>query len=171
MLSSARDNRCGPFCLPQGKLDSGSLYRLLQSKDAPPHPAAKFIWETRAPPRVQFFIWLMVHGKVQRRTNLFRKTIVDSPICEVCRLSDETGEHIAFQCPFAGVFWEKLGIQSITKNDCIFDLSCPDHFPKNHFTTFAPLCYWHLWKCRNSGPLWQGSGGSGSRPCSPVGRP
>ena len=43
VLSSARDNRCGPFCLPQGKLDSGSLYRLLQSKDAPPHPAAKFI--------------------------------------------------------------------------------------------------------------------------------
>ena len=122
MLSSARDNRCGPFCLPQGKLDSGSLYRLLQSKDAPPHPAAKFIWETRAPPRVQFFIWLMVHGKVQRRTNLFRKTIVDSPICEVCRLSDETDEHIALQCPFAEVFWEKLGIQSITNNDCIFDL-------------------------------------------------
>ena len=130
MLSSARDNRCGPFCLPQGKLDSGSLYRLLQSKDAPPHPAAKFIWETRAPPRVQFFIWLMVHGRVQCRTNLFRKTIVNSPICEVCRLSDETGEHIAFQCPFAEVFWEKLVIQS-----CIFDLSCPDHFPKKHFTT------------------------------------
>jgi len=76
VLSSARDNRRGPFCLPQSKLDSGSLYRLLQSKDAPPHPAAKFIWETRAPPRVQFFIWLMVHGRVQCRTNLFRKTIL-----------------------------------------------------------------------------------------------
>jgi hypothetical protein len=50
VLSNARDHRRGPFCLPQSKLDSGNLYRLLQSKDAPPHPAAKFIWETRAPP-------------------------------------------------------------------------------------------------------------------------
>jgi len=38
----------------------------------------------------------------------------------------------------------------ITNNDCIFYLSCPDHFPKKHFTTFAALCYWHLLKCRNS---------------------
>jgi hypothetical protein len=62
VLNDTRDARRGPFCIAQGKLDSGSLYRLLQSKDAPPHPAAKFIWESRAPPRVQFFVWLLVHG-------------------------------------------------------------------------------------------------------------
>jgi len=45
VLSSARDNRRGPFCLPQSKLDSGSLYRLLRvliplpnSSGKPVHP-------------------------------------------------------------------------------------------------------------------------------------
>jgi hypothetical protein len=152
VLNETRDARRGPFCIAQGKLDSGSLYRLLQSKDASPHPAAKFIWESRAPPLVQFFVWLLVYGRVQCTTNLLRKRIVDSPTCEVCNLMDETGDHIAFRCPFAEVFWEKLGIQppAVATNDYIFDIACPAHFPKKHFSTFAGICYWHLWKRRNA---------------------
>jgi hypothetical protein len=40
-LTGTRDKRRGLFCLGLGKLDSGSHYRLLQSRNAPPHPAAK----------------------------------------------------------------------------------------------------------------------------------
>ena len=43
VLNDERDARHGSFCLAQGKLDLGTLYCLLQSKDAPPHSAAKFI--------------------------------------------------------------------------------------------------------------------------------
>ena len=129
MLTDARDKRWGPFCLTQGKLDSSC-----------------------APSRVQFFIWLMVHGRVQCRTNLFRKTIVDSPVCEVYKHADETSEHIAFGCSFAELFWAKLGFQPApaAANDCIFNITCPYHYPKKHFSTFAALCCWHLWKRRNA---------------------
>jgi hypothetical protein len=84
IFSDNRDKRRGPFCLGQGKVDSGALYRLLQSRTAPSHLAAKFIWDSCAPPRVQFFVWLIIHGSVQCRVNLSRKSIVDSPMCEVC---------------------------------------------------------------------------------------
>jgi hypothetical protein len=94
-------NAGDPFCLGQGKLDSGSLYRLLQSRNAPPHPAAKFIWNSHAPPRVQFFVWLLMHDRIQCRTILFRKTIIDSPVCEICNLGDETSTHVVFGCRFA----------------------------------------------------------------------
>lgn len=55
-----------------------------------------------APLRVQFFVWLLVHGRIQCRTTLFRKTIVGLPICEICKQPDETCAHI--DCRFAGVF-------------------------------------------------------------------
>jgi hypothetical protein len=53
------DSRKGPLCLPKGKFDSGSLYKLLKSKDGEPQPAASFVWDSRAPKRVQFFMWLL----------------------------------------------------------------------------------------------------------------
>jgi hypothetical protein len=50
-FSDNRDMHRGPFCIGTGKLDFGGLYCLLQSRTAQPHPAAKFIWGSRAPPR------------------------------------------------------------------------------------------------------------------------
>lgn len=149
VLSDAKDQRRGPFFLAQGKLDSGSL---LQSKDSPPHPAPKFICESRAPPLVRFFVWLLVHGRAQCRSNLFRKTIVDSPTCEVCNQANETCEHIVVGCPSAEEFWGRLGFQpGPTKADgCILNINCPSHYPSKHFPTFAALRYWHLWKRRNT---------------------
>jgi hypothetical protein len=64
ILSPETDCRRGPFCLPNGKFDSGSLYRQLKYKEGTEHPAAKFVWSSRAPPRVQFFIWLLMHGRI-----------------------------------------------------------------------------------------------------------
>jgi hypothetical protein len=151
LRSLARDERRGLFCLGLGKLDSGSLYRPLQSRNVPPQPAAKFIWNSHAPPRVQFFVWLLVHGRIQCRATLFRKAIVDSPVCEICNLADETSTHIVFGCRFAEEFWVKLGIQPTqSANDgCLFSLTSLNHFPSKHFSTFVALCYWNLWKRRN----------------------
>lgn len=146
-LSDGNDKRKGPFCLPCGKLDSGSLYRLLQSKAAPSLPAAKFIWESRAPPRVQFFVWLLIQGRVQCRVNLHRKSIVDSLVWEVFNQADETAEHIVLDCPFARAFWLRLGFSPAQPNsdERLLSVQCQSHFPTR---TFIALCYWNLWKRR-----------------------
>jgi hypothetical protein len=115
------------------------------------HSAAKFIWDSHAPPRVQFFVWLLIHGRVQCRVNLCRKSIVDSPMCEVCNQAEEMGEHIIFDFPFAQEFWLNLGFHSnqTHSNDRLINVQCPSAFPKQHFSTFMALCYWHHWKRRN----------------------
>jgi len=120
-------------------------------QNAPPHHADKFVWDSRAPPRVQFFVWLLIHGRVQCRVNLCLKSIVDSPICAVCNQETETGEHIVFDCPFAQEFWQQLGfhISRMGSVDRLISVPCPTTFPEQHFTTFMALCYWHLWKRRN----------------------
>jgi hypothetical protein len=151
-LTPVPDSRRGPFCMPNGKFDSGNLYRLLKSKDGMPHPAAKFVWSSKASPRVQFFMWLLVHGRIQRKSNLFRKKVVDSP-CEVCNLADETPSHLVGECDFASQFWMKLGIQLLVNGVGIASemhlITAPPHAPAKHFSTFIALCCWMLWKRRN----------------------
>jgi hypothetical protein len=98
ILSDARDKRRGPFCnlycsrktglrrWPSSavlfsniksapainQLPASSIFISQQISPATDHQPAEraIVWESCAPPRVKFFIWLMVHGRVQCRTNL-----------------------------------------------------------------------------------------------------
>jgi hypothetical protein len=149
-LQSEPDVRSGPFCLPNGKFDSGGLYRLLKSRDGIVLPSAAFVWESRAPKRVQFFVWLLMQGRIQCRTNLLKKKVVDSATCEVCTSDDESAIHVIFECPFAKAFWISIGFQQFPAN--IADLHCiqrPIEVPQKFFSTFIALCCWQLWKRRN----------------------
>lgn len=134
-LQNLTDLRKGPFCLPQGKFDSGGLYRLLKSKDGTPHPAACFVWNSYAPKRVQFFIWLLMQRRIQCRSQLLRKKVDDTALCEVCQQHDETADHIIAGCPFARDFWTKLGFNLPHANDIflngLHDIQAPPSIPLN----------------------------------------
>jgi hypothetical protein len=98
-------------------------------------------------------MWLLVHGRIQCKSNLFRKKVVDSPSCEVCNLADETPSHLVGECDFATQFWMKLGIQllvtGVGTDSEMHLISAPPHAPAKHFSTFIALCCWMLWKRRN----------------------
>jgi hypothetical protein len=119
-LRDVPDARSGPFCLPQGKFDSGGLYRLLKSREGSPLQSASFVWESRAPKRVQFFTWLLMQGRIQCRTNLVNKRVVDTATCEVCNLGDESAHHVIMGCSFAKAFWDSIGFHLLP--DSITDL-------------------------------------------------
>lgn len=62
-LSEEPDCRTSPLILPNGKLQTSLVYQLL----APQHDAddtAKFTWDNIAPPRFQFFSWLVTRGRI-----------------------------------------------------------------------------------------------------------
>jgi len=147
------DSRAGAFSLPDGKFDSGGLYRLLKSRDGSPLPASKFLWESHAPKRVQFFIWLLMQGRIQCRTNLVRKKMLDNAICEVCNQGDETAEHVVMDCPFAKEFWGAIGFHFPPDSSGLIsqlhNLQRPTTIPQKHFGTFVALCCWQIWKRRN----------------------
>jgi hypothetical protein len=54
---------------------------------------------------------VLIKGRVQCRTDLFAKHVVDSPVffCGPCRAPEETTGHIFFNCPapWAIQLWEK----------------------------------------------------------------
>jgi hypothetical protein len=58
---------------------------------------------------VKFFIWQLMHGRIQCWVKLFSKHIVDSTTCETCGDTDESPEHIIQGCPFAVSFWAAIG--------------------------------------------------------------
>jgi hypothetical protein len=60
------------------------------------------VWENKAPPRVQFFAWLLVQERIQCRSNLVKKHVVAENMCEVCA-QEEDCSHIIFRCSFESV--------------------------------------------------------------------
>ena len=87
--------------------DSRGLYKLLKSRDGNPLPAASFVCDSSAPKGVQFFTWFLIQDRIQSRSNLLRKKVVDTAVCEICQ--EEIAEHVIKGCPFAREFWAKIG--------------------------------------------------------------
>jgi hypothetical protein len=97
-------------------------------------------------------MWLLLQRRNQCRTVLFRKHIVDSPICEICNITDETLEHIIHGCSLGKEVWMRLNLQSMISMD-MGQL----HTIANHTATVIPelpsfiaLVCWHVWKARNA---------------------
>ena len=126
----------------------------LQSQDEPTGeytmPILQFVWSNCAPPRVRFFAWLLVQEKIQCKTNLRFKNVVDDAECEVCRVAVESPDHLILHCTIATQFWAKLGISvhqaSVSQ---LWKLDRPPGVPAQHYSTFLLLCAWQLWKHRH----------------------
>ncbi|KAK1693322.1 hypothetical protein QYE76_010019 [Lolium multiflorum] len=154
-LSPAADRRTLPLCAREGgRLKTGALYKLC-SDGGVRDENATFVWHNSAPPRVKFFAWLLVKGRIQCRSNLLRKGILeeDGSRCPICDAHLETPAHIMFHCSFARQFWAALGSPPVADGATLGVASVcplPATAPARSASTLRLLCFWHLWKHRNS---------------------
>jgi hypothetical protein len=136
-----------------GCLTTSALYKLCS--DGGVHDGnTDFLWQNSAPPRVKFFAWLLVKGRIQCRSNLLRKGILeaDGSRCPICDAHLETPAHIMFHCSFARQFWAALGSPSVADDAALATASVcplPASTPTRSASTLRLLCFWHLWKHRN----------------------
>jgi hypothetical protein len=65
------------------KLATGLIYKASVRGDQKA-PFFAFVWNNFAPPRVKFFAWLLVQNRIQCKTNLRKKNILDDDTCELC---------------------------------------------------------------------------------------
>jgi hypothetical protein len=84
------------------------LYRALKSAHGSPDAWATFVWQNKAPVHVKFFAWLLSQNRIQCKTALRKKGIVDNTICEICQAPEETAAHIILGCPNAKQFWNVM---------------------------------------------------------------
>ncbi|CAN6177571.1 unnamed protein product [Urochloa humidicola] len=135
-----------------GKLRSGPVYTsLLTVTGSPPSPFAAFVWGNRAPPRVQFFTWLLVQERIQCRSVLVRKNVLDNAECALYHHPEETCDHIIFNCPFSSQVWSALATNTTScQVSTLWTIPRAAGLPRQHFHTFVLLICWQLWKHRNS---------------------
>jgi hypothetical protein len=88
----------------KGKYAVKSFYNVLISRDCSPFPR-KSIWRTKAPPRVAFFVWSAVLGKILTLDNLMKKNMVLVNRYGMCKNDEESIDHLFLHCESAHLLW------------------------------------------------------------------
>jgi hypothetical protein len=82
-------------------------YSKLKVNSEPVDNPWKIIWKSKVPPRVAFFAWTAVLGKILTMDNL-RKNITVIEWCYMCKKSDESIDHLLLHCEVAIEVWNMV---------------------------------------------------------------
>jgi len=59
---------------------------------------AKELGKTKAPPKVKFFMWLVLHRRIWTANRRLRHGLQDSDDCNLCSQASETCDHLFVGC-------------------------------------------------------------------------
>ena len=119
----------------------------------------KIIWKSKAPPRVAFFVWMAVLGKILTMDNLCKKNIIVTKWCCMCKKSGESIDHLLLHCEVALEVWNMvcqlfdiMWVMPGSLKECLGSWRAQGG---NHTVLqiwrMAPMCVlWCLWKERNA---------------------
>jgi hypothetical protein len=145
-LTTEDDGRTLTRCAkPTGALDAAALYKLCAfgGVDVPYHD---FFWGDFAPPRVQFFAWLLSRSMIPSRSELVKKHVLEAEesLCPICDRPDETASHIIFACPFAIRFWAAAASLRVRMSGACMSSPrrplCPPPLPQPSSSFVAGIC-------------------------------
>ncbi|XP_035538467.1 uncharacterized protein LOC118343794 [Juglans regia] len=64
------------------------------------------IWGLNVPATAKLFMWRVVSDLLHTRRNLWKKKIVEDPLCPICKMNEETVSYVMLACPAAIDVWE-----------------------------------------------------------------
>ncbi|CAO2173432.1 unnamed protein product [Urochloa humidicola] len=112
-------------------------------------PHYRFIWKNHAPPKVRFFAWLLIQDRIQHKSSLVKKHVLDDNVCDLCHSHTEDTDHIIWCCNFAQSFWDHIGWPNLSNVIALGTAKPPPGFPAANLSTMLLLCCWQLWKHRH----------------------
>ena len=119
------------------------------------------IWKTWAPPKCNFFMWLVAHNKCWTADRLARRGLPHHERFLLCDQEAETIDHLLLTCPFSKEFWFRflsqvnLQVLSPQLEDHNFILwwkrasEATEGISRLGFNSLVILGVWILWKVRN----------------------
>ena len=107
-LDNSSDRRTCFFADNNQRLISGLIYRVSMRNNSV-CPAYQFVWKNIATPRVKFFGWLLTKNRINCKSNLLHKKVLDNDKCDICGQGPENADHIISGCPLAQAFWKHIG--------------------------------------------------------------
>ena len=68
----------------------------------------KKVWHTDSIPKVNSFIWILLHNKLLTAENLRKRGINGPSRCPLCNSEEETTNHIFLQCKTSLLAWRSI---------------------------------------------------------------
>ena len=65
-------------------------------------------WNNTSLPKIDLFIWTLLHGRILIGENMERRGIAGPFRCPLCATAGETITHLFLQCPYAKSMWEDV---------------------------------------------------------------
>ena len=86
-------------------------------------------------PKINFFLWVLMHNKILTGENVIKRSIVSPHICALCRNALETMDHLFMDCTFTKDVW-----------NLSFKVSMSQSQPKSLWLIYFPLgrCAIHM---------------------------
>ena len=71
------------------------------------HSQSRLVWKKLAPPRVELLVWFIMMECLSTKDRLtrFNCTFVTDQTCVLCRVDNESMEHLFFSCQMAWLLW------------------------------------------------------------------
>ncbi|WVZ82442.1 hypothetical protein U9M48_029705, partial [Paspalum notatum var. saurae] len=105
-FSDCEDDLVWQFC-SFGTYSSQSFYKVVNFRGV--HQVHFFdLWRIKIPPRVHFFLWLLIHNRVLTRSNLAKRKHLESTTCLFCSEDDTCHHFFFFECAVARQMWRIL---------------------------------------------------------------
>jgi hypothetical protein len=122
---------------------------------------AKELWKTKAPARVKFFFWLVLHRRLWTAARRNRHGLQDDDACVLCSQEPETADHLIIGCAFTRELWfgllDPLGLTALlpTASEDVAPWWLRqrlqlDGVARPAFDSMLLLVSWIIWKERNS---------------------
>jgi hypothetical protein len=112
LLYSQQIRHCGEdkICWMPSKrknFEVKSYYKMRVNSESVDGPW-KIIWKSKALPRMAFFMWMAVLGKILTMDNLRKKNIIVTEWCCMCKKSGESIDHVLLHCEVASKVWNMV---------------------------------------------------------------
>jgi hypothetical protein len=118
------------------------------------------LWRANVPPKVKFFFWLALHGRLWTAERRKQHGHQPDATCALCDQMDETGDHLLCSCVYAREVRSRLlatmaSIATPPQHDaCLLGwwMSAREDVPQVlrwSFDSLVLLVTWDLWKERN----------------------
>lgn len=65
----------------------------------------KDLWKNQIWMKIKLFMWLMQHKKILTWENMRKIGVIGPSRCKLCKLPEETMEHLLNLCPFTYILW------------------------------------------------------------------
>ena len=68
----------------------------------------RLIWGSYVTPKHAFIAWMTVLNRLPTKDRMSRWGIVLESCCSLCKLMEETRDHLFFECPFSKEIWQQV---------------------------------------------------------------